>query len=138
MTFASLVRVFCLGAAGASIVLGLAALNLARPLAADEELPADVNKPEIISEGRKVFAQTCGNFECHNFYGGGGLVPDARKINDGQWYHIGGKYEEIVAILTNGIPGTPMISWTNKLGPERIKAVSAYVFLLSRGLAPKN
>jgi mono/diheme cytochrome c family protein len=124
--------------AAAILVLLLIAGQGAIQAAADEPLPEAAQDAETVADGRRIFAQSCGNFECHQNYGGGGLVEDARKINDNKWYRSSGSYEDIVTTVTNGIPGTAMAPWAGKLPPERIRAVAAYVYLLSRGLAPKN
>jgi mono/diheme cytochrome c family protein len=45
--------------------------------------------------------------------------------------------EDIVNVVTDGVPGKPMYSWKRKLDPASIRKVSAYVYSL-KGTLPTD
>ena len=85
--------------------------------------------PQAIEEGRRIFNIHCG--ACHGIDGKGGIGPN---FTDNLTLHAD-TYEEMVEIVTHGVPGRPMMPWKNKLSPSRIRQVVAYVYSL-KGTRP--
>jgi len=78
----------------------------------------------LVAQGEKVFQSIC--YTCHgvNLQGGIGF-----RLNDNLWVH-GTKPMEIFGVVSKGVPGTGMQSWSSQLGPAKITQVVA--FLLSK------
>jgi mono/diheme cytochrome c family protein len=97
------------------------------------ELPPGVTQ-EMVAEGQQLYGTLC--VACHGAAGVGGPVGPA--LNDQQWLHITGEYEEIVHITTVGVPQPlqyPAPMPPRGGGPftdEQIRAISAYVYAISR------
>jgi mono/diheme cytochrome c family protein len=53
---------------------------------------------------------------------------------DGVWKH-GSSLKEVTNTITNGVPGTAMISWKSQLTPEEIAALAKYVRQFDKKLA---
>ena len=78
-----------------------------------------------IAEGKMLFeAFNCSG--CH-FHGAGGMGPPF--MNDGHWIY-GGRLDQIFASISQGRPNG-MPSWGNKLAPQQIWSIAAYVKSLS-------
>jgi mono/diheme cytochrome c family protein len=101
--------------------------------------PAEVT-PANIALGDSLF-NTGGCMRCHGRAGIG--AANAPALNDAQWLQLKtGSYEEIVGIITTGVPAAQIKDATHKnpMGPRggrmnltdaQIKAVAAYVYSLS-------
>jgi mono/diheme cytochrome c family protein len=78
-----------------------------------------------IWEGQKLWAANC--TLCHGDQGQG---VDAPALNSKQFLRAANE-EQIVGIVSVGIPGTNMQSWSNEYGgpltPEEIRAVAAFL-----------
>lgn len=116
-------------AAAALAGLGLAALlALAGTLAAGT--PTPLPSPELITLGRKAYAQTC--VPCHGVNGDGkgpvafSLKPPPRDFRSDP-FKAGDTVEQIFATITNGLANTRMVGYP-KL-PERDRWGLAYVVL---------
>ena len=81
-------------------------------------LPAD---PLDILAGRRTFKIHCET--CHGLGGRGGIGPNL--TDDFTLY--GGTYQDILNVVTNGVEGKPMYAWQNRLDPEALRRVVAYV-----------
>jgi cytochrome c oxidase cbb3-type subunit 3 len=82
------------------------------------------NNAPAISEGQNLFTQmNC--VGCHA-HGGGGMGP---PLMDGEWRY-GGRIDQIVTSITEGRPNG-MPSWRNKLTPDQIWKIAAYVRSMS-------
>jgi cytochrome c oxidase cbb3-type subunit 3 len=78
-----------------------------------------------IAAGKKLFdAYNCSG--CH-FHGAGGMGPPF--MNKGHWIY-GGRLDQIFASISQGRPNG-MPSWGNKLAPQQIWSIAAYVKSLS-------
>jgi mono/diheme cytochrome c family protein len=53
---------------------------------------------------------------------------------DGVWKH-GSSLKEVTNTITNGVPGTAMISWKSQLSPEEIAALAKFVRQFDKKLA---
>lgn len=102
-------------------------------------LPAEVT-PANIALGDSLF-NTGGCMRCHGKAGIG--ATNAPALNDSQWLQLKtGSYDEIVGIITSGVPAAQIKDPTHKnpmgarggrmaLTDPQIKAVAAYVYSLS-------
>jgi cytochrome c oxidase cbb3-type subunit 3 len=86
---------------------------------------------DTIAKGKEIYDVNC--FPCHAADGGGTIGPN---LTDNYWIH-GGKPENIIAVVTNGVPDKGMIAWQPILGQEKVTQVSAYVLSL-KGTTPLN
>lgn len=119
-------------------ILAVAAALVALPAAANAqvaELPEGVT-PVMVEEGRALFTGAGQCFTCHGQDGTGtGLAPD---LTDQEWLHIEGGYDELVELITAGVPQPkeamiPMIpKGGSDISEEEVAAVAAYVWTLSR------
>jgi cytochrome c oxidase cbb3-type subunit 3 len=82
------------------------------------------NNAPAIAEGQTLYNQmNC--VGCHS-HGGGGMGP---ALMDDEWRY-GGRIDQIVASITEGRPNG-MPSWRNKLTPDQIWKIAAYVRTMS-------
>jgi mono/diheme cytochrome c family protein len=95
-------------------------------------LPPGVTQ-EMVDQGQQSYGTVC--VACHGAAGAGGVVGPA--LNDQNWIHITGQYEELVNIITVGVAqpreyaaampargGAP-------LSDDEVRAIAAYVFAIS-------
>ena len=77
--------------------------------------------PEAVAAGEAVYTQNCAM--CHGAELEGGI---GTPLNDTEWIH-GHDSEDVVRIITEGVPEKGMLTWGPILGPEKINQVAAYV-----------
>ncbi len=111
----------------------------AAPAPAVPAVPAAVTAANIAIGDSIFHAGSCQR--CHGQKGVGG--QNGPSLVAGQWLQSTGKFEEIVATITNGVPRTALKDQTRRFpmnprgGPmnltdEQVKAVAAYVYSISR------
>ncbi len=86
-----------------------------------EATGAFVPGPELAAKGAAIFRTNC--VACHGPDLHGGIGPN---LTDDTWIH-GGKPDEIVHTITNGVAAKGMPTWGPILGPEKIRQVASYV-----------
>lgn len=89
----------------------------------NEQLLALVNDAEALSEAETLWNANC--VACH--LQGQGLVGP--NLTDNYWLH-GGEPKDIYKVIVEGVPEKGMISWKDKFSPERMAALTAYVWTL--------
>jgi cytochrome c oxidase cbb3-type subunit 3 len=77
-----------------------------------------------VEQGKQVFATTC--VACHRADGGGVVGPN---LTDDFWIH-GGAPDKVFKTISLGVPDKGMPAWGPQLGPDRVRAVTAYVISL--------
>jgi len=77
--------------------------------------------PEAVTAGEAIYTQNC--LMCHGAALEGGI---GTPLNDDEWIH-GGEAEDVIRIITEGVPEKGMLTWGPILGPEKINQVAAYV-----------
>jgi mono/diheme cytochrome c family protein len=90
----------------------------------------------MVASGQTIFGGGGMCFACHGANGAGG--PLAPALNDSEWLHIEGGYDEIVALINEGVP-TP-VQFAAAMPPrggapitdEQVRDVAAYVYSISR------
>ena len=104
-------------------------------------MPAGVT-PASIAIGDSIFNTTGAPCQrCHGQKGAGG--QNGPSLVAGPWLHSTGKFEEIVATITTGVPRTALKDQTRRfpmnprggpmnLNDDQVKAVAAYVYSISR------
>jgi cytochrome c oxidase cbb3-type subunit III len=98
--------------------------------APDPRLAAYERNANALSQGQQLYVQmNC--VGCH-FHGGGGMGP---ALMDDEWRY-GGRIDQIAASIAEGRPNG-MPTWRDKLTPDQIWQLAAYVRSLS-GQAPKD
>jgi len=95
----------------------------------DEAIVALVGNPEVVAEGKAVFAQNC--VACHRADGGGLIGPN---LTDEAWIH-GGTPSAIHKTITDGVLAKGMPPWGRLLQPAQVDEVTAYVLSI-RGTNP--
>lgn len=95
--------------------------------------PAGVTQ-EMVEAGAQQFGTVCA--ACHG--AGGAGTPAGPSLNDGGWLHISGSFEELVQIITVGVPNPiespapmPPLGGGN-FNEEQVRQIAAYVFALSQ------
>jgi len=91
-----------------------------------EELDPATITESMLASGAEVYTANCA--ACHLADMTGLVGP---SLVDDEWAH-GGSYTDIVRTVTNGVPGTAMIAWTQMLGEEKVRDVSAYIYTKSQ------
>jgi mono/diheme cytochrome c family protein len=93
---------------------------------------------QMVQEGHRIYHQQGICFTCHGPNGEG--TPLGPRLNDQEWLHITGEYEEIINITRTGVPRPveypapmPPLGGAN-ISDVQLRAVAAYVFALSRGV----
>lgn len=77
--------------------------------------------PEAVAAGEAIYTQNCAM--CHGVELEGGI---GTALNDTEWIH-GNDSEDVIRIITEGVPEKGMLTWGPILGPEKINQVTAYV-----------
>jgi len=88
---------------------------------------ADEAKADLIKRGGQVYKTRCQL--CH--LAEGKAPTKNMRFSDDEWRH-GNKPEDVEKVVAAGVKGTAMMGFKNRLKPEDIKAVSAYVLGLSQ------
>lgn len=87
----------------------------------------------MIDKGRKVFHGPGGCFACHGpGLGGTAIAP---RLKDDKWKNGDGSYDDIVKIVSDGVPSTSMVSHPGGISDEQLRNVAAYVWAVSHGKA---
>jgi mono/diheme cytochrome c family protein len=126
---ASLRLAFVISAVNAALCLAASSPALAQTSAS-----ADSASPAAIDAGRKIFHGQGTCISCHgsNLEG----TPIAPTLMAHEWKDAkGGSYEAIVGVVTNGVPGTAMVSHPGGISDDDVKKVAAYVWAVSHGKA---
>lgn len=118
-----------------------ALLLAARPAAAQSvntthagpEPDSTLLAPAMIAAGRKIFHGTGSCFACHGDKLQGG--PIAPPLTGPTWRHISGTFDNIVARVDNGLPGTAMVSHPGGITESQVFLVAVYVYAVSHHLA---
>jgi cytochrome c oxidase cbb3-type subunit III len=76
---------------------------------------------ELSEAGRGVYQTNC--IACHGASLEGGIGP---RLNDGEWLH-GGAPEQVLHVVTEGVPAKGMPGWGPILGADRVRQVTAYI-----------
>ena len=99
----------------------LAACSPAPPSSRAEQM---LGNPADVKRGKSIFVGTCGAY-CHSITKD---FRDAPYLFDCEWLH-GGADEQIFATISNGVPGTRMIGFKDKLpqGDDDIWRLVAYL-----------
>lgn len=103
-----------------------------------QELPEGVTG-EMVAEGEDLYGGAGFCYTCHGADGRG--VPQlGADLTDDDWTHTDGTYEAIVQRVRSGVSaeastvGVPMPPrGGGRLSDEQVRAVAAYVWVLSRG-----
>ena len=89
--------------------------------------------PAMIAAGRKIFHGTGSCFACHGDKLQGG--PIAPPLTGPTWRHISGTFDNIVARVDNGLPGTAMVPHPGGINESQVFLVAVYVYAVSHHLA---
>jgi putative heme-binding domain-containing protein len=121
----------------ASLILLLACAAL--PALAQQRAAAPANpfqgNPQAVQEGKTIYDQHC--TACHGPNGGAGERAPAIVISAATTLRGERSIAQIVEIVRNGIPGSQMPAWGNRLSNDDLLKIGAYVHAL-RGTAIDN
>lgn len=104
---------------------------VAAPALSDSAIRQLAADPDVLHEGKEVFAKNC--VSCHGVDGGGIIGPN---LTDDAWIH-GGAPTAIHRTITEGVLAKGMPPWGRLLKPEALDQVAAYVVSL-HGTKPSN
>jgi len=102
-------------------------------------LPSGVT-PQMVKLGDSIF-NTASCQRCHGKQGVG--APNGPALAEGKWIHISGSYDDIVKIITSGVPQQEIKDPSRRfamrarggvqplLTDDQVRAVAAYVFTIS-------
>jgi len=106
-------------------LLCLFVFGLALPVTVGAD-DADAAKQDLIKRGALVYKTRC--VVCHNAEG---RSPNKRmRFSDHEWKH-GDKPDQIQKVVADGVKGTAMMGFKNRLQENDIKAVTAYIIDLA-------
>jgi mono/diheme cytochrome c family protein len=105
------------------------------------QLPAGVTA-DMVASGNTIFHGPGNCYTCHGADAKG--TPLAPDLTDSQWLNIDGSYDQIVQVITTGVPTPKDKSHPGPMPPkggsqatdEQVKQVAAYVYSLSHGGTP--
>jgi mono/diheme cytochrome c family protein len=92
---------------------------------------------EMVARGQQVFEGAGICYTCHMQGGVGG--PLGPNLTDDRWINTDGSFESIVNVVLNGVtqpiehPGIMLPRGGTNISDDDVRAVSAYVWTLSRG-----
>ncbi|MDR3634584.1 MAG: c-type cytochrome [Isosphaeraceae bacterium] len=112
----------------AAVVLATASLGApgdGRTQSLDAAKPASPDSADL-GEGQSLFRGLCSG--CHGGAGRGGKGPD---LTDNRWIH-GGRDEDIVGVIRNGVPKTTMKKMGESLKEPQIRKLLGYIRSLAR------
>jgi mono/diheme cytochrome c family protein len=107
-------------------------------------LPPGVT-PQLIAQGDSIFNNTVPQLtpcaRCHGPKGAG--AQNGPSLVEGPWLQIGGSYDELVTIITTGVPREKIKDASHRFAMQprgaimaltdpQIKALAAYVYSISR------
>ena len=88
---------------------------------------------EATEATKKLYASNCQ--ACH---GPDGKSPMPEMAFVGREWKHGTKTADMVKVITNGVPGTVMMSFKGRLTEQQIKELAAYVRSLDKKLKPEK
>jgi ubiquinol-cytochrome c reductase cytochrome c subunit len=107
--------------------------SAALPTLAAGTAPPGVTQ-EMVEEGQRLYGTVC--TACH---GAGGVgTPAGPPVNDQDWIHIDGSFDQLVAIIVSGVsspaqyPGMMPPLGGGNFTPEQVNAIAAYLLALSQ------
>lgn len=102
------------------------------------ELPEGVT-PEMVAEGKEIYGTTGLCYVCHGTEAEG-MPGLGANLNDTEWTHSDGSYKGIVQTIMTGVEASASSTGTamppkggSGITDEQVRAVAAYVYLLSQG-----
>ena len=127
--------------AGLMILIGagVIALQLLKP--SPPPVPKELAGDPLLSRGHGIFAMHC--VVCHG-ESGRGDGPNARELkgpspgnltDPSTWKH-GRSPDRVEAVIASGVGDAAMPGWEGVLGPDGVRAASAYVFHLAKMPVP--
>lgn len=113
----------------------VAAVSMEVQAQQDGDLPPNLDR--LIERGKEVYFGQPSCVTCHAVGGKG--TKRGPDLSDETWIHGSGTYEEIVELVTHGVPlaesdtgrEMPFRGWRNSASDADIRAVAAYVWSLS-------
>jgi mono/diheme cytochrome c family protein len=84
-----------------------------------------------LDAGKQIYITNCAS--CHGPQGQGGIGPN---MTDNYYIH-GGRINDLMAVIINGVPVKGMISWKGILNDVQMNQVASYMMSL-RGTNPPN
>jgi mono/diheme cytochrome c family protein len=98
--------------------------------------PAEIAADPLLTLGRDLYLQRCNS--CHGETGrGDGPLgkaltsgPPPGDLTDSEFKH-GDRPDQVLAVITSGVPGTNMAAWKAAFNPAELKALAAYTYHLA-------
>lgn len=104
-------------------------------VASELDLPEGVTAA-MVAQGRTIFQGPGACFTCHGATGEGTQI--APNLNDDEWLNVDGSYEQLLDLIDTGVretkefPGMMMPRGGSRISDEDLRAVTAYVWSISR------
>ena len=106
----------------------IAALLLVAPAVSTH---AGADAPGKVAPVVEVYKTHCQS--CHMADGDSPLEP--MNFVDGAWKH-GSAPAKVAAVIADGVPGSAMLAFKDKLTPAEVRALAAYVRAFDKSLKP--
>lgn len=101
----------------------LALADVVAGFATAEDAPSD---PAMLETGAAIYARHC--IQCHGTDGrGDGFAAAYFGVSAVDFTQQQASLQQALAALENGVAGTPMAPWTDRLNADEIRAVAEYV-----------
>jgi cytochrome c oxidase cbb3-type subunit III len=104
--------------------------------------PPEIAGDALLTKGREIYLVRCAN--CHGNEGRGNgpiakslLGPPVGNLTDNEWKH-GDKPDQVLDVISRGVPNTRMDGWGRVLDPPDLKAVAGYVYYLAKRQVPEE
>lgn len=114
---------------------GVAVLET-RPRYETERSPAWVSTPAVAQPSDTATLYRINCQMCHG-PNGKALIPEMAFFNRPKWKH-GTRTVDMIKVITEGVPGTPMLPFKSKLTAAQIKALAHYVRAFDKNLKPER
>lgn len=97
------------------------------------DIDAPVAEPGLIAAGAEVYSAHC--VQCHGAEGrGDGFAAGAFKVAAVDFTVQRPTVQQGLDVLRNGVPGTPMARWSDRLSQEQMQAVVAHIRSLYKAI----
>ncbi len=101
------------------------------------DVPDALKTTDVAQDGRLLYLTSCERCHGTQAQGGGKGHEKGPNLTDNYWLHGNGDFNSIKLIIMDGLEGTAMPGWKNRLQDDDIAKIAVYIRLL-QGTTPPN